>query len=209
MPHSMRNRPPGRRWRAAVSEDLDLARLGRDVHDRVEDQVDERERPLDARRRHVADGDRHGPAARLGAQPLEHRPRQLDAMHLDAERRKRECDPPRADRELEHPAAGSQLREHPHSLGDGSAVDHRLGDIVVGARDRLVEEAVGASRPVGHRLGVAPADARTKSAGTPIATASVRRTRFARRVGLSGRTSSRFAGSACRPGPGSSTRSWP
>ena len=51
----MTNRPPRRRCAAAFSKHATCAVLGDQVEDRVEDQVDERELAVDARRRHVAD----------------------------------------------------------------------------------------------------------------------------------------------------------
>src|SRR5262249_58296184 len=50
-----------------VLEARDLRLLGRQVHDRVEDEVDERERPVDARRPELADRHRDLRAAGLRA----------------------------------------------------------------------------------------------------------------------------------------------
>jgi hypothetical protein len=49
-----------------VGEHRQLVVLGRDVHDAVRNQVDERERPRDAGCRHVADRDRHCVRAGFG-----------------------------------------------------------------------------------------------------------------------------------------------
>src|SRR3954466_6843970 len=94
--------------RGGVREDVDLPVLGRDVVDRVADDVDERERPLDAGGGHVPDRDRD--RIRLPLQLRDHVRREVDARYLYAALGKRHRDPAGADRELEG-AAGREREE--------------------------------------------------------------------------------------------------
>ena len=115
--------------RSRGGEHGELVVLRGHVHDRVGDEVHERERARDASRRHVADRHRHGVRPRLGLQLLDHVRRELDAMHLDTARAQGETDSACADRELERVAV---TRERPEE------VDHRpehvgLEDLRVGA----------------------------------------------------------------------------
>ena len=96
--------------RRDVAEARDLRRLRRQVHDRVEDQVGDGERPVDGRRREVADRDADVLAARLRAQPRDHRLRQLDPVHRHSPLRERERDPARPDPELERASARRRAR---------------------------------------------------------------------------------------------------
>ena len=93
-----------------VPEARDLLVLRRQVHDRVRDEVGERERPRDGRCREVADRDADLLRARLRAQARHHRLRELDPVHSDAARRERQRDPARADTELERGPAAGEIR---------------------------------------------------------------------------------------------------
>ena len=126
----------GLEMRRGVREYGHLAVLARDVVDRVEDGVDERERPLDPRRRHVADRDRD--LVRLLAQLRDHVRGQVDACHADTALRERHGDPAGADRKLECPAAREGLEE----------VDDRL-DRHAGRR-RVVARGDVSREPVFH-----------------------------------------------------------
>ena len=84
--------------RGRVAEARDLRLLRRQVHDRVVDEIDERERPVHPRRREVADRHADVVAARLRAQPRDHRLREVDPVHRHAALRQREGDPARPDR---------------------------------------------------------------------------------------------------------------
>jgi hypothetical protein len=70
--------------RGDVLEARDLPVLRRQVHDRVEDEVGDREPTFDGRRREIAD--RHTDLFRswLGPQPRDHRSREVDPVHADA-----------------------------------------------------------------------------------------------------------------------------
>ena len=105
--------------RGDVAEARDLRRLRRQVHDRVEDEVRDGERPRHRRRREVADRDADLLAARLRAEPRRHRLRQLDPVHRHAALGQRERDPAGADPELERAAAPGEL---------GEQVDGRVDD---------------------------------------------------------------------------------
>ena len=110
--------------RRDVAEARDLRRLRRQVHDRVEDQVRDGERPVDRRRREVADRDADVLAARLRAQPRDHRLRQLDPVHRHAALRERERDPARPDPELERASAPGELGEEVDDRVDDRRVEH-------------------------------------------------------------------------------------
>ena len=128
--------------RRDVAEARDLRRLRRQVHDRVEDEVRDGERPVHRRRREVADRHADVLAARLRAQPRDHRPRQLDAVHRHPSLRERERDPARADPELERAPAPGQLGEEVDGRVDDRRVEHVRGGLVVPGGDPLVEVAV-------------------------------------------------------------------
>jgi hypothetical protein len=89
--------------RRDVPEAGDLGGLRREVQDGVEDEVREREGPIDSGRCEIPDGDADVPAAWLRAQPPDHRGRQVDAVHRHPALRERQRDPPGADPELERP----------------------------------------------------------------------------------------------------------
>ena len=97
--------------RGDVLEAGDLLVLRRQVHDRVEDEVRERERPVDPGRGEVADRDADRLAAGLGSQSFDHRGREVDAVHANAALRQRQRDAPGADPELERGAVARQVCE--------------------------------------------------------------------------------------------------
>ena len=96
--------------RGGVLEARDLRVLRDQVEDRVEDEVDERELPVDAGRREVADRDVDLVASRLRAQPRHHRLRAVDAGDAHAARGERQRDPAGADAELERATARRRAR---------------------------------------------------------------------------------------------------
>jgi hypothetical protein len=72
-----------------VLEARDLLVLGRQVHDRVEDEIRERERRTDGGRREVANRDADLLGPRLRPQPCDHRLGEVDAVHAHAALRER------------------------------------------------------------------------------------------------------------------------
>ena len=94
---SITKHPPGSRCAAAFSEARDLRVLRGQVHDRVEDEVGDREAALDRGRREIADRDADLLGAGLGLQPRHHRLREVDAVHADAALCQRQRDPAGAD----------------------------------------------------------------------------------------------------------------
>ena len=70
-----------------------------------------RERPVDGGRREVADRDADLLSARLRAQSLDHRGREIDAVHANAALRERQRDAAGADPELERGTVAGQVRE--------------------------------------------------------------------------------------------------
>jgi hypothetical protein len=117
-----------------VLEARDLPVLGRQVHDRVEEEVGDPEPAFDGGGRNVAD--RHAELLRawLGLQPGDHRFRAVDPVHPQAALGEWEGDPARADAELQRGAVAGQV---------GKEVDN-------GIDDRGLEQVGG-----GHRLDVA------------------------------------------------------
>jgi hypothetical protein len=125
--------------RGHVLEARDLRVLGRQVHDRVEDEVGDRERPVDPRRRKVADRDGNLRTAGLGAKPRHHRLRQVDPVHLDAATGERQGNPARADTELERGAAVGEPGKEVHGSLDDLAVPPAADRLVVFCSDVLSE----------------------------------------------------------------------
>src|SRR5215831_4763805 len=126
--------------RGDIAETCDLLVLARQVRDRVVDEVGERERPVHVRRREVADRDADLLAARLLAQPRDHRSREIDAVHRHAPLCQRKRDPPRPDPQLEGASVPGQLDEQLHDRVDRVRLEHLPAVVAVG--DALVEEAV-------------------------------------------------------------------
>ena len=110
-----------------VGEARDLRLLRRLVVDAVEDEVDERELALDARRRVVADLDRD--AGGLLPQLRDHVRREVDARDTHAALGERHRDPAGADGELERAAACQREEEVDHRC-DGHV--GRLGVVAIG-----------------------------------------------------------------------------
>jgi hypothetical protein len=123
--------------RGRVAEARDLCRLRRQVHDRVEDQVDERERPVHRGRGEVADRHADVAAARLGSQPRDHRLGHIDPVHRHAAARERQCDAARPDPELERSSGPGELDEELDRRIDDGRVEHLRGGPVV-PRDAVV-----------------------------------------------------------------------
>src|SRR4051812_34768270 len=95
----------GRQMPRDVSKAGHLGRLGRQVHDRVPDEVGEPKATLAGfhpRRREVTHRRADAVAAWLRVESAEHRPRKLDAVDLQASRNERQRHPTRADSELQH-----------------------------------------------------------------------------------------------------------
>ena len=92
-----------------VPEARNLLVLRREVHDRVRDEIRERERAVHSRRREVADRDADLLGAWLGPQLRDHRLRQVDSVHPHATPRERERDPAGPDAEFERVPAASEI----------------------------------------------------------------------------------------------------
>ena len=146
MPTSTTKQPPGSRCAAALAKHADLRVLRRQVADRVEDEVDERERPVDARGREVADRDRQLRAAGLRAELGDHVLREVDPVDGHAALRERQRDPPRPDRELERRAVARERRQEVDRLRDhrGVAV---LAEVRVVAPGDVAREPVLPAHP--------------------------------------------------------------
>ena len=161
--------------RCGVLEAGDLLVLRRQVHDRVGDEIGDRERGFDRRRGEVAD--RHADPLRAGlrTQSRHHRLGQIDPVHRYAALRERQRDPSRADAELERGTAAGEIRqEGDHGIDDGriglvrvplvEALCHTLAEVVLGHARTLAK--AGGATPVNGRypLGV------TRSSGDGGAT---------------------------------------
>src|SRR5919199_1353660 len=91
----------GLEMRRDVLKAGDLLVLRGEVHDRVGDEVRDRERAVHGRRGEVPDRDADLLRARLGAEPCHHRFRQVDPVDGYPAARERERNPARADAQLE------------------------------------------------------------------------------------------------------------
>jgi hypothetical protein len=132
----------GLKVRGDVAEARNLGFLSREIHDRVEDQVRDGERPIHTRRREVADRDTDGVAARLGAQPSDHSGRELDAMNRNAAARQRKCDAPGADAKFQGAAAAREIRQHINCWFHEGGLEHVRGRLVVRRRDPFSKIAI-------------------------------------------------------------------
>jgi hypothetical protein len=115
-----------------VLEAADLVVLAEQVPDGVVDEVDEPVGASGGGAGHVADGDLHGVASWLLAQPVDHSLGLLDAVHADAGFPERQGDPPGAHGELQRvPPAGEPGEERDGLLliSPGAGVV-ALGDLV-------------------------------------------------------------------------------
>ncbi len=125
-----------------VLEAGDLRVLGRQVPDRVEDQVREREGAVDLRRREVTDRDPDVLGTRLLAQPGDHRLRHVDPVNRHSALRERERDPPGPDAELEGPTIAGELGQEVDDGVEHRRLEHLGGRLVVPSSNRLVEVPV-------------------------------------------------------------------
>ncbi len=143
--------------RCNVLEARDLRVLGRQVADRVEDDVRERERAVDLRRREVADCDLDLLAAGFFVQLGDHLCGEVDPVHADAALRERERDPAGADSELERrPVTGKRGEELDRRI-EHVWIEHVRRGLVVALRHVLAEvvlgrQAVRTSAPRGRAL---------------------------------------------------------
>ena len=128
--------------RSDVAEARDLRRLCRQVRDRVVDQVRDGERPVYRRRCEVADRHADVFTTWLGAQPCEHRVRQLDPVHRHSSLREGDGDPARSDPELERASVSGEVDEEVDNRIDDRRVEHLGRGFVVSRGDALVEVAV-------------------------------------------------------------------
>ena len=128
--------------RRDIPEARNLLVLRRQVHDRVEDEVGERERVVDRRRRKVADrhADRVGAGLRL--EPRNHCLREVDAMYPNPAGREGQRDAAGADTELECRAAPGQARQEVDDRVDDRRREY-LRVLVIAGGDTLTEEIVG------------------------------------------------------------------
>ena len=126
-----------------VLEARDLLVLRRQVHDRVGDEVRDRERSLDRGRSEVADRDADLLRSRLRLQPRDHGFRQIDPVHPHAALCQRQCDPARADTELECVAVPGKLQQERNDGIDHAAVSLVRVSLVEPRRDGLAEVVLG------------------------------------------------------------------
>src|SRR2546423_1221585 len=108
----------GRELCGDVLEARDLRVLCRQVVDRVEDEVREREGLTRACRGEVADGDGDVLAARLRPELRDHVGREVDAVNANAARHERQRDATRADPEFEGRTVAREIGEELDGCGD-------------------------------------------------------------------------------------------
>ena len=142
-----------------VREAPHLVLLGEKPEQRVEDEIDERVRAIHADVREVAHRHADPVAARLRAEPRDHRFGRVDAVHLEPALEERQRDPARTDGELEHGATAGELDEERDSLG---RVAWQRDGLVVDVRDSI---AVG-RRPVAPHQEDSLSDDYTRPVGT-------------------------------------------
>src|SRR5436305_7097222 len=125
--------------RGNVLEAGDLGVLRRQVVDRVEDQVRERERPLDASGREVPDrhADQFSPRFRLELR--DHRLREVDAVYLHAALGEGKGDPPGTDPELEGRTRTGERGEEVDGWADDRRIEPVRGGLVVALGHSLAE----------------------------------------------------------------------
>jgi hypothetical protein len=111
--------------------------------DRVEDEVRDRERPVDPRRGEVADRDLDVLGAGLGSQPRHHRLGEVDSANTYAALCERQCDPARPNSELERGAGAGQVGEEVDNRVDGGRLEHVGGRFVVPLGHALAEVVFG------------------------------------------------------------------
>src|SRR5439155_15430749 len=112
-------------------------------HDRVEDEVDEPERPVDAGRREVADGHADRLRSRLPLQLLDHGGGQVDAVHRDAALAQGQGDAAGADAELQGGAVSGEVGKEVDRRVDDRGIEHAGRRGVVERGDALVEVDLG------------------------------------------------------------------
>lgn len=125
-------------------EARDLVVLRGQVADRVEDEVDERELPVDAHGGEVADRRHDLLRARFLAELGDHRFREVDAVHANASLRERERHPTGTDAELERRAIARERREEVDRRPEHLRGEHRA--VIVIALRYLRTEVVRVHR---------------------------------------------------------------
>jgi hypothetical protein len=131
--------------RGDVLKACDLLILCRQVADRVEDEVGERERSLDRACGEIADRHVDVLGTRLRAKSRYHRLREVDSVHADAAPRERQRDSARADPELERGAVAGQIgQEFDGGIDDGT-LEHVGSGLVVVLGNVLTEVIFGHS----------------------------------------------------------------
>src|SRR4029078_9658038 len=104
--------PAGVEVRRRVSEAGDLSLLSGQIHNRVADEIDERDRPLRGGRRKISDRHADVFAAWFRPEPGDHRSREVDADSAHAPLRERERDSPGSHTELKcTPFSGEPRQE--------------------------------------------------------------------------------------------------
>jgi hypothetical protein len=125
-----------------AAEAVDLGGLGGEVHEGVEDQVDEGERAVEAGGGEVTDGHGNVGAAGLGPQAGDHGAGHVDAVHGHAAAGEGQGDPPGADGQLEGGAVAGELGQQVDGGVDGGGLEHLVLGVVVGGGDALPEVTV-------------------------------------------------------------------
>jgi hypothetical protein len=132
--------------RGGIGEARHLRVLGRQVADRVEDEVDQRERALDERGREVADRDGQLRPAGLRSQLGDHVRREVDRVDRHTALCERKRDPPGPDPKLERGTVARSLRQELDRLGDDRRVAP-LAEMGVVALGDLAREPVPLAHP--------------------------------------------------------------
>ena len=127
--------------RGSVLKARDLGGLRRQIVDRVEDQIDERELAWSRSRGEVSD--RHANTGAIGfrTKPRDHRFGEIDAVDSNTPAGQWQCDPTRADPELERTPVTDKIEQEIHRGIDNPWIEDR-GIVVVARGDPLIEVTI-------------------------------------------------------------------
>ena len=126
-----------------ILEAGDLLVLSRQIHDRVREEIGDREPSLHRCGGEVADSHTDLLRTRLRPQPRDHRVRQIDPVDTDASPSERQRDPTGADAKLERGTTACQIGEESDDRIDHGGLGFVRVAFVEALRHPLAEEVLG------------------------------------------------------------------